>query len=152
MSVLVNQCIFILKKKIMQQLNYIRKCAQMYLMDTKGGSIKFNYGSKPFKFIILSRKLVIATFDSKIFPPKNVFLLFCNHGIHENSLSYILYSQEFIDNVHFENSGNAHITRDLVVLKTFTKRNYYDQKTNSVETPWVQGLCVQPTLLKKSTG
>lgn len=29
---------------------------------------------------------------------------------------------------------HMHIPRDLV-LKTFTKRNYYDQKTNSIETP-----------------
>lgn len=125
------------KKKKLQQLNYVRKCAQMYLMDTKGGSIKFNYGSKPFKFIILSRKLVIATFDSNIFPRKMFFSCFVTMEytkIH-NHIPGILYSQEFIDNVHFENSGNAHITRDLVVLKTFTKRNYYDQKTNSVETP-----------------
>lgn len=133
MSVL-GQPVHIHTSKKLQQLNYIRTHAQMYLMDTKGDSIKFNYGSKPFKFIILSRKLLIATFSSNIFQKKNVFPLIGNHGIHKNSQLYILYSQEFIDNVHFENSVNAHITRDLV-LKTFTKRNYYDQKTNSIETP-----------------
>lgn len=70
---LVNRCIFILQKNCNSSTTseHVLKCTSWIQRDRD--SIKFNYRSKPFEFIILSRKLLIATFNSNNFQKEKSF-------------------------------------------------------------------------------